>query len=500
MGQTLGSWTIQSCTILRGVVAPPFVSEVAVAGKASGERFDLILIGSGPGGYVAAIRASQLGMKVACVENEELGGVCLNIGCIPTKALLASALLANEMKQGERHGIRAEEITLDLGPAQERSRAVAAQMVRGVAFLFKKNKVTHLQGYGRLVGKGKVEVESAEGAKTVYEADHVIVATGSRPKDLPVLKIDEDRVWSSTGALMQKKAPASLLIVGAGAIGMEFADVYASFGTDVTIVEALERILPAEDAEISKFMERTYEKRDIAIHTSARLEKAEVLKDGVNVTFTDAKGASQQVKVEYVLSAVGRVPNSEGVGLDAVGVKVDERGFIVVDERFRTNVPGVYAIGDVVGHQLLAHKASHEGIVCVEHIAGKGHGTVDYGNVPSCTYCHPEVASVGLTEEQAQAKGYDIEVGKLPWVAIGRAVAIGHSDGFVKIIRDKKYSEILGAHIVGSHATELIAEFVVGRHLESTVEELERAIHPHPTLSECVSEGALAALGRPIHI
>ena len=471
-----------------------------MAGKASGERFDLIVIGSGPGGYVAAIRASQLGMKVACVETGVLGGVCLNIGCIPTKALLTSALLATEVKAAEKHGIKAKEITFDLAPAQERSRAVADQMSRGVAFLFKKNKVTHLQGYGRLAGEGKVEVEAADGGKTVHEAAHVIIATGSRPKDLPVLKIDEDRVWSSTGALMQKKAPASLLIVGAGAIGMEFADVFVSFGTKVTIVEALERILPLEDAEISKFMERTYKKRGIDIHTSARFEKAEILKDGVDVTFTDAKGAAHQVKVEYVLSAVGRAPNSEGLGLETAGVKVDERGFIAVDERLRTNVPGVYAIGDVAGHQLLAHKASYEGVVCVEHIAGKGHGTVDYGNVPSCTYCHPEVASVGLTEEQAKAKGFDIEVGKVPWTANGRAVAAGHAEGFVKIIRDKKYSEILGAHLVGSNATELIAEFVVGRHLECTVEELEKAMHPHPTLSEGVSEGALAALGRPINV
>lgn len=466
----------------------------------TGDRFDLIVIGSGPGGYVAAIRGAQLGMKVACVEAEELGGVCLNIGCIPTKAMLTSAFLVNEVKEAEKHGIHASGLTFDLGPAQERSRKVAAQMAKGIAGLFKKNKVTHLKGYGRLKGKGKVEVEAADGTKAVHEASHVIVATGSRPRDLPVLKIDEDRIWSSTGALMQKKAPATLLIVGAGAIGMEFADVYSAYGTKVTIVEALDRILPLEDAEISKFMERTYKKRGIDIHTSARFEKADVGKDGVNVTFKDAKGTAHELKVDYVLSAVGRVPNSQGLGLESAGVKVDERGFIVVDDHLRTNVAGVYAIGDVAGHQLLAHKASHEGIVCVEHIAGKGHGTVDYGNVPNCTYCHPEVASVGLTEEQAREKGFDIEVGKLPWVAIGRAVAQGHADGFVKIIRDKKYSEILGAHIVGPHATELIAEFVVGRHLESTVEELEKAMHPHPTLSEGVSEGALAALGRPIHI
>jgi dihydrolipoamide dehydrogenase len=462
--------------------------------------FDLIIIGSGPGGYVAAIRAAQLGLKVACVEAEHLGGVCLNIGCIPTKALLASAFMVSEMGEAEKHGIIAKDVTFDLGPAQARSRRVADQMKKGVAHLFKKNKVTHIEGFGRLKGKGKVEVEAAGGNKTVYDAAHVIIATGSRPRDLPTLKIDEDRIWSSTGALMQAKAPGSLFIVGAGAIGMEFADVYASYGTKVTVVEALDRILPLEDAEISKFMERTYQKRGMEIHTSARFESAKVSKTGVTVTFKDKAGATQSKDVDYVLSAVGRVPNSSGIGLESVGVKVSDRGFIVVDDHMRTNVPGVYAIGDVAGNQLLAHKASHEGIVCVEHIAGKGHGTVDYGNVPNCTYCHPEVASVGLTEEQAKAKGHDIEVGKFPWIGIGRAVASGHTDGFIKVIRDKRYSEILGAHIVGPHATDLIAEFVVGRHLESTVEELEKAMHPHPTFSEGVSEAALAALGRPIHI
>ncbi len=466
----------------------------------SGDPFDLVIIGSGPGGYVAAIRAAQLGMSVACVETDRLGGVCLNIGCIPTKALLTSALLVNEMRDGARHGIQAEGLTFDLAPAQKRSRAVADQMNKGVAHLFKKNKVTHLQGFGRLKGPGKVEVEAADGSRSVHEAAHVVIATGSRPRDLGVLKIDESRIWSSTGALMQERAPETLFIVGAGAIGMEFADVYASYGSKVTIVEMLDRILPLEDAEVSKFMERTYKKRGVDIHTSARFEGAEVLEDGVSVTFRDAKGDAHETKVDYVLSAVGRVPNSQDLGLETVGVATDERGFIPVDDHLRTNVPGIYAIGDVVGRQLLAHKASHEGIVCVEHIAGHGHGTVDYGNVPNCTYCHPEVASVGLTEEQAREKGFDIQVGKFPWVGIGRAVAAGHAEGFIKVIRDKKYSEILGAHIVGPHATELIAEFVLGRHLESTVEEMEKAIHPHPTLSEGVAEGALAALGRPLHV
>lgn len=463
------------------------------------KSFDLIVVGSGPGGYVAAIRASQLGMSVACIEDQDLGGVCLNIGCIPTKAMLTSALLANEMKNGEQHGIVAKDVTFDLAPAQERSRRVVQQMTSGIGHLFKKNKIEHIDGYGRLAGAGKVEVEK-NGKKETYSASHVVLATGSRPRDLPVLKIDEDRIWSSTGALMQTKAPDSLFIVGAGAIGMEFADVYESFGTKVTIVEGMDTILPLEDAEVSKFMQRTYKKRGMDIHTGAFFQSADVKKDGVTVTFKDKKGELQTVDVDYVLSAVGRVPNSEDLGLEHVDVKVDERGFIVVDDQLRTNVPGVYAIGDVAGHQLLAHKASHEGIVCVEHIAGQGHGTVDYENVPNCTYCHPEVASVGLTEEQAKAAGHDIEVGKFPWVGIGRAVASGHSEGFVKIIRDKQYSEILGAHIVGPHATELIAEFVVGRHLEATVEEMEKAMHPHPTLSEGVSEGALAALGRAIHI
>jgi dihydrolipoamide dehydrogenase len=470
-----------------------------VAGKTQ-TGFDLIIVGSGPGGYVAAIRATQLGMSVACVEAEALGGVCLNIGCIPTKALLTSALLVNEVQGAEKHGISMKDVTFDLGPAQERSRKVADQMRNGVGHLFKKNGITHVEGFGRLKGPGKVEVEGAAGNKTLYEAPHIIIATGSRPRDLPTLKIDEDRIWSSTGALMQSEAPGSLFIVGAGAIGMEFADVYASYGSEVTVVEALDRILPLEDAEVSKFMERIYKKRGMDIHTGARFQEAKVSKSGVQVTFTDSKGESHTKDVDYVLSAVGRVPNSGDLGLDSAGVEVDERGFIVVDEAMRTNVSGIYAIGDVAGHQLLAHKASHEGIVCVEHIAGQGHGTVDYGNVPNCTYCHPEVASVGLTEEQAKEQGYDIQVSKFPWVGIGRAVAAGHTDGFVKIVRDKKYSEILGAHIVGPNATELIAEFVIGRHLESTVEELEKAMHPHPTLSEGVSESALAALGRPIHI
>jgi dihydrolipoamide dehydrogenase len=469
-----------------------------VATTAEPTGFDIIVIGSGPGGYVAAIRAAQLGLKAACVEVDKLGGVCLNIGCIPTKALLTSAALVNEMKSAEKHGIKAQGLTFELGPAQERSRKVAEQMNKGIAGLFKKNKVTHIQGYGRLAGKGKVEVE-ADGKKTTYQAKHVILATGSRPRDLPFLKIDEDRVISSTGALMQEKAPATLAVIGAGAVGMEFADVFNAYGTKVTVIEAIDRVLPLEDRDCSAVVEKSFKKRGMDVFTSAKVEKAEVGKQGVKLTFKDNKGGAHTLEVERVLVSVGRAPNTENLGLDKAGVKL-ERGFIVVDELLRTNVEGVYAIGDCAGHQLLAHKATHEGIACVEHIAGQGHGGIDYGNVPNCTYCEPEVASVGLTEEQAKDKGLDYEVGKFPWVGIGRAVAGGHTDGFIKVIRDKKYSEILGAHIVGPHATELIAEFVVGRHLESTVEEMERAMHPHPTLSEGVAEGSLAALGRPLHI
>ena len=464
-------------------------------------NFDLILIGSGPGGYVAAIRAAQLGLKVACVEADKLGGVCLNVGCIPTKALLSSASFVRETQVAEGHGVTMEGVTVSLGPAHVRSRKVADQLNKGVGHLFKKNKVAHVEGFGRLVGEGKVEVEGADGTKTVYAAPHIVIATGSRPRDLPMLKIDEERIWSSTGALFQTDAPKSLAVVGAGAVGMEFADVYSAYGSEVHVIEMLDRVLPLEDKESSAAVARSYKKRKIKIRTATTVKASEITESGVRLTLADKEGNEEVLEVERVLSAVGRVPNTEGLGLEAVGVEVTERGgFIKVDELLRTNVAGVYAIGDVAGPPLLAHKASHEGIVCVEHIAGEGHHTVDYSNIPNCTYAHPEVASVGLTEDQAQEAGLDFEVGKFPWVGIGRAVAAGDTEGFIKVIRDRKYSEILGAHIVGPHATELIAEFVIGRHLEATVEEMEKAMHPHPTLSEGVAEGALASLGRAIHV
>ncbi len=463
-------------------------------------NFDVLIIGGGPGGYVAAIRGAQLGLNVACVEVAELGGVCLNIGCIPTKALLSSAALVREIGTAGAHGITFTEANVDLAPAQERSRAIAEQLAKGVGHLFKKNKITHIEGRGRLVGGGSVEVEDADGGRQTYTAAHVIMATGSRPRDLGVLPIDEDRIWSSTGALFQKEAPETLAVVGAGAVGMEFADVYNAYGTKVTVIEALNRVLPLEDADCSAAVERSFKKRGIDVHTGAVVESADVAKKAVTLHFTDKKGDVQKLKVQHVLSAVGRVPNTEDLGLDVAGVDLDDRGFFVLGEYMKTSSPGVYAIGDCAGNQLLAHKAMHEGVVCVEAIAGQAHGSVDYSNVPNCTYCSPEVASVGLTEAQAKEQGLEIEVGKFPWVGNGRALAGGHSEGFVKVIRGAQYSEILGAHIVGPHATELIGEFVVGRHLESTVEEMDRAMHPHPTLSEAVAEGALSALGRAIHI
>jgi len=392
------------------------------------------------------------------------------------------------------------EIKTDMAQAVKRSRQVSERLVKGIGFLFKKNKVTHIAGRGRLAGKGQVEVTGKDGKPQTVQAKHVIIATGSRPRDLPFLKIDHDRVWDSTDAMMSQEPPKTLAVVGAGAIGCEFADVYAAFGTNVVIIEALDRILPLEDRDCSAVVEKSYRKRGMNVLTGAKLEKAEVGKAGVALTVTDSKGKTQTIEAERVLSAIGRAPLVEDIGLEAAGVTLTDRGFIGIDRQMRTNVEGVYAIGDVAGPPLLAHKGSHEGVACVEAIHGDPHAGIDYGNIPNCTYCHPEVASVGLTEEQAREQGYDIEVGTFPWTANGRALTAGDTDGFVKVIRDKKYSEVLGAHIVGPHATELIAEFVVGRHLETTADEMDRAMHPHPTLSEAVAEAALASLGHALHI
>ncbi len=462
--------------------------------------FDIVVIGAGPGGYVAAIKAAQLGYKTACVEEGNLGGVCLNIGCIPTKALLESAAMITHLGHAKEFGVTIGELKTDMAQAVKRSRQVSERLVKGIGFLFKKNKVTHVQGRGRLAGKGQVEVTGRDGKTQTVSAKHIIIATGSRPRDLPFLKIDHERVWDSTDAMMSPEAPKSLAIVGAGAIGCEFADVYAAFGTQVTIIEMADRVLPLEDRDCSAVVEKSYRKRGMNILTGVKLEKAEIGKESVRLTITDNKGQPQTIEAERVLSAIGRVPLVENLGLEEAGVQMTERGFIAIDPKMRTNVEGIYAVGDVAGPPLLAHKGSHEGVACVEAIHGDPHAGINYANIPNCTYCHPEVASVGLTEEQARAQGIEIEVGTFPWSANGRALTAGDTDGFVKVIRDKKYSEVVGAHIVGPHATELIAEFVVGRHLETTMEEMDRAMHPHPTLSEAVAEAALASLGHALHI
>ncbi len=460
--------------------------------------FDVVVIGAGPGGYVAAIRAAQLGMKVACVEADKLGGVCNNWGCIPTKAMLESAHYAARMGDLADFGIKVGNVELDIATASKRAKKVAEQGAKGVAYLFKKNKIEHVKGWGRLAGRGKVAVKGDDGER-VLEAKNVIIATGSRAKDLPILKFDGDRVWSSDNAVFPSVMPESLAVIGAGAVGMEFADVYASFGAKVTVIEALDRVLPNEDEESSAAVTRSFKKRGIDVLTGARLEKASVGKQGVKLTVQLKNGKSQTIDVERVLVAVGRAPIVDDIGLDTAGVRVD-RGFIAVDAQMRTNVPGIYAIGDVARPPLLAHKAIHEGVAAAEAIAGDEHAGVDYDNIPSVTYCHPEVASVGLTEAAARERGLDIEVGTFPFSANGRARTAGDTEGFVKVIRDKRYSELLGAHIVGAHASELIGEFVVGRRLETTVEEMDRAMHPHPTLSEAIGEAALAALGRVLHM
>jgi dihydrolipoamide dehydrogenase len=462
------------------------------------DSFDVILVGSGPGGYVAAIRAAQLGFSVACIEADRLGGVCNNIGCIPTKAMLESAKYARKVSELADYGITTGEVKLDLTVAAKRAKKVAEQGARGTAYLFKKNKIEHVQGWGRLAGKGKVTVEGEKGERTLT-GKHIILATGSRPRSLPMLKIDGDRVWSSDDAVFPTARPATIGIIGAGAIGMEFADVYDSFGTKVTIIEMLEQVLPLEDADTAAVVDKAYRKRGMEILTGARLEKADVGKKGVTLSVKTKDGKTKSIEVERALVAVGRAPIVDDIGLDKAGVET-ENDFIKVDDQLQTTAQGVYAIGDCARPPLLAHKASHEGIKLVEKLAGQGHGMVDYGNIPNVTYCHPEVASVGLTEKQAREKGLDIEVGSFPFSASGRARTAGETEGLVKIIRDKKYSELLGAHIVGPSASELIAEFVLGRHLETTVEELESAVHPHPTLSEAIADASLAALGRAIHI
>ncbi|MES2730249.1 MAG: dihydrolipoyl dehydrogenase [Bacteroidota bacterium] len=461
-------------------------------------QFDLIVIGSGPGGYVAAIRASQLGMKVGVVEVAELGGICLNWGCIPTKALLKSAQVFDYIQHAKDYGIDVKDSKVDFAGVVKRSRDVAAGMSKGIQFLFKKNQITAIEGFGKLVKGPKVEVKNSKGETTIYEAKHIILATGGRARELPNLKIDNQKIIGYRKAMSLEKQPASMVIVGSGAIGMEFAYFYNSIGTKVTIVEFLPRVVPNEDEEVSKLLERSYKKAGISIMVNSSVEAVDTSGTGCKVKVKTQTG-EEFIDCDIVLSAVGVSTNLEGIGLEDLGVAVN-RGQVVVDEYYRTNVAGVYAIGDIVKGPALAHVASAEGITCVEKIAGHHPEPINYNNIPGCTYCQPEIASVGYTEKQAIEAGYEIKVGKFPFSASGKASAAGAKEGFVKVIFDAKYGEWLGAHMIGANVTELIAEVVVARRLETTGHEIIKSIHPHPTMSEAIMEAAAAAYGEVIHI
>lgn len=462
------------------------------------QPFDVVVVGTGPGGYVAAIRCAQLGLSVATVEDDRPGGVCLNWGCIPTKALLRNAEVVGLFNRAKEFGITVGEWKADYAQAVQRSRRVADRMAKGVEFLFRKNKITLLLGRGTLKSARVVEVAGKDGATTLEAKRAVILATGSEPKSLPGVTIDEKRVVSSTGAVTNEGRPGSLIVIGAGAVGIEFADVYAAYGVAVTVLEALPRVLPIEDEEVSTQIARLFSRRDITIRTGVKVKSVTPGSEGVSVE-VEAEGKIETLKADQVLMAVGRAARTRGLGLEALGVAT-ERGFVTVSATMETSVKGVYSIGDMAGHQLLAHKAMAEGVVAAEAIAGQSPRPVDYGNVPSCTYCHPQVASVGLTEAAARAGGREIAVGKFPFTASGKAVAQGETEGFVKVVADKATGEILGAHIVGPEATELIHEFAVGRTLEATLDEIIHTMHAHPTLSEAAFEATLAALGHPIHI
>jgi len=463
--------------------------------------FDVIFIGGGPAGYVGAIRAAQLGLNTAVVEREGLGGTCVIWGCIPAKALLEAAYIAEKMKKAPDFGVTPGEVKLDYGVAMKRSRAVSTQNSKGVEFLFKKNKITWIKGTAKLTGKNSVSVKTADGKEEKHDAKKaVVISTGSRVKGLPQigLELNKKTVISSDEALILEKTPKSIAIVGAGAVGCEFADVFAAFGSQVTLLEVMPNILPVEDADCSKEVERAFKKRKIDVLTGAKISNVKVGKDSVSMT-VEAGGEKKELKVDIVLVAAGRAPNIEEIGLKEQGVQLTDRGFIKISERMETSVKGLYAIGDVAGPPMLAHKGEREGVVVAEVIAGQHPHLFDYTNIPGATYCHPEVASVGLTEQQCKDKKLEYKVGKFPFSASGRARTSGETEGFVKIIRGAKYGEILGAHIVGSHATELIHELVVARTNEYTVEEVDLAIHAHPTLAEAVAEASLDSLGKMIH-
>ena len=461
------------------------------------DTYDLIVLGSGPGGYVSAIRASQLGMKVAIVERERLGGICLNWGCIPTKALLRTSEVYHYMTHADAYGLKADNVGFDLGKIVDRSRKVAGQLNAGVKGLMKKNKVTVVEGFGSLTGKGKLSVK--QGDKTVeLEAKHIMVATGARARDLPFAKADGKRIWTYRHAMVPDVMPTKLLVIGSGAIGVEFASFYNDMGADVTIVEMLDRILPVEDAEVSEFMTKALTKQGIKILTKSGLEKLEPGANGVTAAIKGADGKVTSTEFSHAIVAIGIVPNTENIGLEALGVQT-ERGHIKVDGYGRTNVEGIYAIGDVTGAPWLAHKASHEGIVCVEKIAGQDPHPFETWNIPGCTYSRPQVASVGLTEAKAKDAGHDVKVGKFPFIGNGKAIALGEAEGFIKTVFDAKTGELLGAHMVGAEVTELIQGYVIARQLETTEHELMETVFAHPTLSEMMHESTLSAYGRALH-
>jgi dihydrolipoamide dehydrogenase len=461
------------------------------------DNFDLIVVGGGPGGYVAAIRAAQLKLKVAVVEDKYLGGICLNWGCIPTKALLRSAEVKHLLDHLPDYGFSADNIQVDLKKIVARSRGVAKQLSGGVAHLLKKNKVTVYNGYGKLVGGGNLAVKQNGKPVAMLSAPHIILATGARPRQIPGLEVDGKQIISYFEAMVPETLPKSLLIMGSGAIGIEFASFYNDLGTEVTVVEMLDRILPVEDEEISALARKSFEKQGIKIITSATVKKAEKGKDSVTVT-VDAGGKEQKFTVEQVISAVGIVGNVEDLGLDGTKVKV-ERPHIVVDGFGRTGEPGVYAIGDVAGPPWLAHKASHEGVVCVEAIAGKNPHPFETGNIPGCTYARPQVASVGLTEAKAKEAGYEVKVGRFPFIGNGKAIALGEPEGLIKTIFDAKTGAMLGAHMIGAEVTEMIQGYVIARTLETTEAELMHTVFPHPTISEAMHESVLDAYGQVIH-
>ncbi len=462
------------------------------------QSYDLIVIGSGPGGYVAAIRASQLGMKTAVVERESLGGVCLNWGCIPTKALLKSAEVMNYLHHAEDYGLHVDGASHDFGKVVARSRGVAEGMSKGVNFLFRKNKIDTLTGNGQVTVDRKVKVTDADGKSSTYDAKHIILATGSRARSLPHIQIDGKKIIGYREAMTLAEQPKSMIIMGSGAIGMEFAYFYHNMGTKVTVVEFLPNVLPREDEEVSTQMARIYKKMGVDIMTSSEVTAVDTSGEGVVAT-VKTKSGEETLQADILLSAVGVVSNLENLGLGNLGIKTD-KGKVLVDEFYRTNVPGIYAIGDITDGPALAHVASHEGIICVEKISGMNVEPLDYSNIPSCTYSQPEVASVGLTEAQAKEQGYEIKVGKFPFSASGKASASGKKDGFVKVIFDAKYGEFLGAHMIGANVTDMIAEVVVARKLETTGHEIIKAVHPHPTMSEAVMEAAAAAYGEVIHL